>query len=177
MELEIGSGGSRGQGVSTDLCFFPTLSVQCAGYALPFREGVFSKVFMNGAFEHFTYPQAKDVLKESFRVLASGGLLDLNAPDLLAFAELLVSVVKSGVWPRTWEAPDQGLKETGVKALDYILSGFYGGQDRQGMVHQSGWTDTMLQAALSQVGFTEVDLYSRDHNEPGTHLSFRAKKP
>ena len=174
-QLEIGSGGGRQHGISTDAIFFPTLDVQCVGYALPFKANVFDSIYMNGVFEHFTYPQAKQVLLECFRVLKPEGVLDFNVPDIEAFAHMLVDKLTVG-WRRGWMAPPQGLKASGDIELDYILSGFYGGQDRPGMVHQSGWTERMLTAELQKAGFKDIVMYSHDHNEPGSHLSYRAGK-
>ena len=178
MQLDLGAGTCTEEGwCRLDGVWQSTLHVQARGAALPFRANSLEMVRLNGVFEHFTYAEAQVVLREIARVLVPSGWIDLNAPDLVRFAELLLAVVCEHRWPREWEPRVGGLHCTNSAALNYVLSGFYGGQDRPGMVHQSGWTEAMLTSELAQAGFVKIQCYSYDHNEPQTHLSFRAQKP
>lgn len=53
-----------------------------AGKPFPFPNESFDFVFSEHLFEHLTYPQAMNMLKESYRVLKPGGVIRIATPNL-----------------------------------------------------------------------------------------------
>lgn len=175
MKLEIGAGESRsGEYLHTDSSYLPGshIEVVCRGEELPFRDGVFECVLMWGVFEHFTYSSAGKVLSECYRVLKAGGCVELTAPDLEAACRLVLSRQFPFDAERIgWRAPTIGP----WPYLNYSVGCLYGGQDRPGQVHQSGWTRELLELYLKESGFT-IYSFDTDVFEPNTHLHFIAGK-
>ena len=53
-----------------------------AGKRFPFPDASFDYIFSEHLFEHLTYPQAINMLKESYRVLKPGGVMRVATPNL-----------------------------------------------------------------------------------------------
>lgn len=93
-------------------------------------------------FEHFTYADAIDALKEWYRVLKRGGKLCLELPNFGRCIEILHN-------------------REGEDAEKYAMIGVYGFIPdivRGGLaqVHKYGWTPETLQRELTNVGFRQV---------------------
>lgn len=93
-------------------------------------------------FEHFTYLDAVDALKEWHRVLRRGGKLFLELPNLERCIEILYN-------------------KEGKEAENLAMIGLYGYNpdiEKQGipMVHKYGWTPKTLSDELRKLGFREV---------------------
>lgn len=53
-----------------------------AGKHFPLQDASFDYIFSEHLFEHLTYPQALNMLKESYRVLKPGGVMRVATPNL-----------------------------------------------------------------------------------------------
>jgi predicted SAM-dependent methyltransferase len=88
--LHIGCGVERLPGfVNVDRVRTPaTDAIVDMRHPLPFATGSFRGVFHQHAFEHIDYPKgARMLLRESARVLASGGILRMGVPDLARYVD------------------------------------------------------------------------------------------
>lgn len=84
-KLQIGCGGNVLKGwLNTGITFGESRAgiYLDAGKPFPFPNDSFDYVFSEHLFEHLTYPQAMNMLKESYRVLKSGGVMRIATPDL-----------------------------------------------------------------------------------------------
>jgi predicted SAM-dependent methyltransferase len=84
-KLQIGCGpnlleGWLNSGISLQEC--RTGVYLDAGRRFPFPDCTFDFVFSEHLFEHLTYPQATNMLKECYRVLKPGGVMRVATPDL-----------------------------------------------------------------------------------------------
>lgn len=59
-----------------------------AGKPFPLPDESCEYVFSEHVFEHLTYPQAQNMLKESYRVLKPGGVIRIATPDLQFLMDL-----------------------------------------------------------------------------------------
>lgn len=173
--LEIGAGNNKeGNFIHTDLIKVSNhhLEVICRGEELPFVNASFDYIFIWGTFEHFTFRGAQQLLSECNRVLVEDGSLELTTPDLEAVCKIIIE----GKIPFKDNEIEWNSTITREKnILNYALGCLYGGQDREGMVHQWGWTKEMLKENLSDAGF---DIVSNDKSsfQTGTHWHCIAKK-
>lgn len=84
-KLQIGCGtnplaGWLNSGISLKECWFGIYLD--AGKPFPFSDASFNFVFSEHLFEHLSYQQAINMLKESYRVLKPGGVFRIATPDL-----------------------------------------------------------------------------------------------
>lgn len=74
--LNVGAGHQQVGDVRVDATLSPSVHAIADAEHLPFRDGVFSTVYMNCVFEHLRNPGA--ALDEMYRVLEAGGNIDLT---------------------------------------------------------------------------------------------------
>lgn len=84
-KLQIGCGGNLldgwlNSGISLQECRAGIYLN--AGKRFPFPDATFDYIFSEHLFEHLTYPQAINMLKESYRVLKPGGVMRVATPNL-----------------------------------------------------------------------------------------------
>ena len=88
-KLQVGAGNINLPGwLNTDLEPRPGQVYLDAAATFPFRDGSFHYVYAEQLIEHLTFEQGQTFLKESFRVLDSGGKLRLATPNLLQIVKL-----------------------------------------------------------------------------------------
>jgi SAM-dependent methyltransferase len=63
--------------------------IQADATALPFRDSLFTKVFLGDVLEHLTREQAESMLDETHRVLASGGRVIVHTSPNVLFIRLV----------------------------------------------------------------------------------------
>lgn len=84
-KLQIGCGRNHLEGwLNTGISFVETRAgiYLDAGKPFPFPDESFDYVFSEHLFEHLTYPQAMNMLKESYRVLKPEGVIRIATPNL-----------------------------------------------------------------------------------------------
>lgn len=116
---------------------------------LPFEDGVADGIVAQDLLEHFPANKTHELLKDWFRVLKKGGLLELRVPDMY---EIAYQIVNRGRWP---------FKDSELMEL------IYGSQDFNGNQHKHGFTNQMLRDALFVAGFSQITkIWSSDsqHN-------------
>ena len=85
VKLQIGCGtnlldGWFNTGISLKECWYG--AYLDAGKPFPFSDSTFDYIFSEHLFEHLTYKQGLNMLKECYRVLKPGGVMRLATPDL-----------------------------------------------------------------------------------------------
>ncbi|HIH00687.1 TPA: tetratricopeptide repeat protein [Thermoplasmata archaeon] len=122
---------------------FINLDMSCAGVAdvvgdvmrLPFKDATAERIEAFQVIEHCDLVHCRYLLAEWFRVIADGGDLVIETPDL---EESLKRLVKS--------RPDNQWR-----TIHWIF-----GIDSPGLGHKTGFTRDFLAEALKEAGFTEV---------------------
>lgn len=84
MKLDIGSGPYPKEGyIHLDILPFGHVEVLGTGNYLPFKDESFSEVRLSHVLEHFTIRHGLDCLLEAYRVLGSGGKIEVAGPNFL----------------------------------------------------------------------------------------------
>jgi len=107
-----------------------------------FGDGSVDEIECCHLFEHLTYPDAVNALKEWYRVLNKGGKLSLELPNLERCLEILY-------------------KKEGEEAQKYAMRGIYGyipDIQKSGIahIHKYGWTPRTLNNELKKIGFSII---------------------
>ncbi|MEM1450912.1 MAG: methyltransferase domain-containing protein [Planctomycetota bacterium] len=141
--LHLGCGPDRKEGwvnVDVNPQFQPDLV--SSAHDLPMlADGSCEVIEAYHLFEHFTLKQARAALREWRRLLAPGGELRLELPNLTRCIELI--------------GTDMGGHDLGMISL----FGFPPEVDEQGepQLHKWGWTPETLKAAMQEAGFDRVE--------------------
>lgn len=150
-KLQIGCGANRLEGwLNTGI-----ILQECragiyldAGKRFPFPDATFEHIFSEHVFEHLTYPQAMNMLKESYRVLKPGGVIRIATPDLRFLLGLYQDPEKP-LHKRYIEftAKNGELPPTAV----YVINRFH-----TAWGHQIIYDKETLASLLEQTGFRDV---------------------
>jgi len=151
--LNMGCGTHREPGwINADAAADAEVQVMIQdGDPLPFRDGELDAVFSEHFLEHLTFTDGSYFLRESARVLKSGGTFRVSCPDLDVLTALLSST--SEKWKdlaRVYESI--GDFEPGTLAFpEQVLNwAFYG------HAHRYHWSFRQLSAELQRLGFVDV---------------------
>ena len=117
---------------------------------MDFDDGTFVEIFGTGAIEHLTYEEAARFLRRAIRWLTPGGVLYLDAPDMLGWVEDLIRQRRS--------------KSSVITALN-------GWRRFSGDEHKSFWTLELLTLALRVVGFDPIDAHRKTDRDKGANES------
>ena len=119
-----------------------------AGKSFPLPDASFEYVYSEHLFEHLTYQQGLNMLKESYRILKPGGVLRIATPDL----QFLVGLYQDPENPvhkhyieysaKRWKLPADAV---------YVINHFH-----TTWGHQIIYDKKTLTALLEQVGFKKV---------------------
>lgn len=114
----------------------------------PFPEAIRSQCWQRieaiHVIEHLFLWRAKELLRASYEILEPGGLLILEAPDILKAAEYLLGIRS---------------KDPQHASIFYDMYAIYGDQGRckPEYQHRWGWTPQTLSDACHEVGFERVE--------------------
>jgi len=119
-----------------------------AGKRFPFPDATFNYIFSEHLFEHLTYPQAMNMLEESYRVLKPGGVMRVATPNL-RFLLGLYQEPENPLHKRyiAFTAQNGGLPPTAV----FVINRFHTAWGHQIIYDRETLTDL-----LEQVGFKDV---------------------
>lgn len=150
-KLQIGFGknpleGWLNTGISLKECYRGTY--MDAGKPFPLPDNTFNFIYSEHLFEHLTYRQAQNMLKESYRVLKPGGIIRIATPDLQFLINLYnepeKTLHKNYI---EYSAKEDGLPATAV----YIINRFH-----TTWGHQIIYDRATLIAALKDTGFKDI---------------------
>ncbi|HVS12271.1 MAG TPA: methyltransferase domain-containing protein [Planctomycetota bacterium] len=146
LRLHLGCGSERREGwvnVDANPAVKPDL-VSCVESLPAFEDGSAAVIEACHLFEHLTYDQALAALKEWHRVLAPGGELFLELPDLDACIRILG-------------------KHRDERGIDLGMIGLYGwppdiAEEGVPQIHKWAWSKRALAAELRKAGFGAVEF-------------------
>lgn len=102
---------------------------------LPFKDNEVDEIYTSHMLEHLGRFEYMDALREFYRVLKTGGLLDIEVPDLLSICK-------------------QFIEEPNKRRV--LLQHIYGGQSFSTDFHKTGFTLEILTEDLISVGFKNL---------------------
>lgn len=141
LKIHLGAGPINIQGwINIDARNAPHIHLQSSGFDLnEFSDGAVSEIYMCHVLEHFSFSDAKVVLKKLNDKLKSGGVLRLSVPD---FDQLIAIYHAAG------------------NDLELIKLALMGGQDYEYNFHKAVFNKTLLTDLLLSCGFHHVQQWS-----------------
>jgi predicted SAM-dependent methyltransferase len=131
----------------------------------PFGDGIADTIFLHDVIEHITVFNIRVVLKECYRILKPGGILDITCPDVSWIAERVVNNdwkdKAHGEWLNRYPTDFEN-------AMSYLFGGFYtlGEFDKPGMGHVAGYNYAALSVLLGKcASWSLVERVVDDRNE------------
>lgn len=150
-KLQIGFGSNRLEGwlnVGISLEESWQGAYMDAGKRFPLPDESMNYVYSEHLFEHLTYQQAQNMLKESYRVLKPGGIIRLATPDL----RFLLGLYQEPEKPLHKAYMEFSMKENGMPASPvYVISRFH-----TNWGHQIIYDRETLTRILEEVGFKNI---------------------
>lgn len=117
-----------------------------------FKDGSVNNIYHSHLWEHLSYKESEQALKEWYRVLKKGGTLTVNVPDMEWLAAQLL--YNQGI-----EIQTKGYRKSNLFNTDEMLMEvIYGNQDHDGEFHKTGFTKTTLENKLKSVGFENIKI-------------------
>lgn len=138
LSLDIGCGERKRSELGIDFRRLPTVDIIADAFYLPFREGIFEKVWASDIVEHFPRSETLNVLREWRRILAEGGKLIIKTPNLATLASAFLSQFIDG--------------------LEFSRK-LFGNQGNEGDYHKSGFDPRSLEIFLLNAGFKIEKIY------------------
>ena len=133
-------------GISLKECWYG--GYMDAGKPFPLPEASFHYVYSEHLFEHLTYRQALNMLKESYRVLKPGGIFRVATPDL----QFLIGLYQEPQKPLHKEYMEYSVKDNGMPPLPvYVISRFH-----TEWGHKIIYDRETLIKLLGDVGFKDI---------------------
>jgi len=147
-KLNLGCGFDKRPGyLNVDLQEFHKPDLLCDVRRLPMLPSeYYDEIVASDVLEHLPRLETRPVLEEWNRLLRTGGILKLRAPNLVGLLELF-----------NW-ADKQSVKEQ--KNLVQCL---FGTQAYEGDYHFTGFTRVLIEHYLRKTGFSITELRIRDH--------------
>jgi predicted SAM-dependent methyltransferase len=141
LRIHLGAGPINIQGwINIDARDASHIHLQSSGFDLKeFSEGAVSEIYMCHVLEHFSFEEAKLVLKTMSGKLKVGGVLRLSVPD---FDQLVAIYHANG------------------NDLELIKMALMGGQDYEYNFHKAVFNKTLLSNLLMSCGFDSVQTWS-----------------
>ena len=83
MKLNMGSGNTNFKGyVNCDVRKLPNVEIVCPAWDIPLDNEVVSALYSRHMIEHLTFAQVRQTLKEWYRIMQDGGVLEVSCPDI-----------------------------------------------------------------------------------------------
>jgi predicted SAM-dependent methyltransferase len=141
LKLHLGSGGRRPAGwLNVDIVGMDADLYWDLTRPLPFPDGVADAVFFEHVLEHFPLGQVLDMLAETRRLLAPGGIVRVGVPDFGRYLE-------SYAGDRAFIERERPGRPTALLAV---------GEVAQSHGHRSVWDAETLELVLTEAGFEQV---------------------
>lgn len=152
IKLDIGGGEAGKNGWSTiditDSCdLFWDLRK-----GIPFPDASVDVVYSSHFFEHLTYPEGQWILKESLRVLKSGGVFSICVPNARMYIEAYLASLHLGDEVFSWKPAYNST--TSIDAINYVA---YMAGEHKYMFDQENLLHLLSAAGFSQVRQREFD--------------------
>lgn len=120
---------------------------------LPIPSGSAQGVYASHVLEHLSLEDFRLALRETFRILAPGGIFRLVVPDLKSRASHYLDLASQGVANASLEFMQETLlgRATTPRSLSSKIRATFGGS-----AHHWMWDATSMRAELEQVGFCDI---------------------
>ena len=159
---------------------------------LPYLDGEVSLIYASHLLEYFDWQEAKNVLREWYRVLCPGGVLAVSVPDFAALASLYVEGLDYGCLdPPVVEFQGTNksyrLRQKVVRLevpLERIVGPLFGRMEMGGQLiyHKAPYDYLILGSLLAGAGFVNVDTFDISKTDHGciddhSHAKFPSSDP
>lgn len=162
LKLHLGSGEGRLAGWrNVDLAGSKADFIWDLRVPLPVRPGTVTAVFNEHFLEHLPLPAAMGIIRQSYELMAPGGIIRIGVPDFQRYFEDYAA--PAGVLDKA-----RPLRPTPMVALNELVYS-YG--------HSSLWDAETLAKLLTEVGFVEAHQCDLGESklDPVPDLAFRSK--
>lgn len=150
-KLQIGCGGNMLDGwLNTGISFKEAWHgvYLDAGKSFPLSDESFDYVYSEHLFEHLTYNQGVNMLKESYRILKPGGVIRIATPDL----KFLLGLYKEPEKPLHKEYMEFSVRKSEMPAIPvYVINQFH-----TSWGHQIIYDQETLGQLLKDIGFKDI---------------------
>ena len=154
-KLQIGCGRNPMKGwLNTDISLLCVYGVYMdAGKPFPLPDASFNYVYSEHLFEHLTYHQAVNMLKESYRVLKPGGVIRITTPNL----QFLLGLYQEPEKPIHKEYIEYSTKNAGIPATPvYMINRFHTAWGHKIIYDKETLKDLLEQAGFKDICYCEV---------------------
>lgn len=127
---------------------------------LPFLDGEADEVYCSHMLEHIDKVQATKVVGEMYRVLKSGGVIEIRVPDLSAALEGIAKY-----------------KDDPQRVLHWMeqIYGGSGGSDEYDK-HKYGYVPSTLKILMEGAGFVTDSVESKEYGQGGYSIFYKGHK-
>ena len=129
----------------------------------PLESESFSKAYMGDVIEHISIFDVDNVLKEVYRILKSGGVLEVTVPDVRWICERIVNDDWDTMANVAWLNQSN---DSWSNAMSYLFGGFHNINEYKipGMGHLNGFDEESLSKLLRKNGFIDCKRYPDERN-------------
>lgn len=114
---------------------------------LPFKDESVSLIYTSHTLEHLWWFKVPDALKEAYRVLRPGGVLEIHVPDFRKIVCAYIMGEPSNDW--RWMNP-------GGDLMRWINGLIYARNDEEGCQHHALFDRDFLRQCLEEAGFSDI---------------------
>lgn len=127
---------------------------------LPLKDGSVSHILSEHAFEHFGFAEEERLFRECLRVLAPGGVLEIEVPDLEWTCRTFVDAADAfEAFYRIGSADHYfGRGRAFDQRWGIITTMLFGNQNGPGQFHKNGYTEGKLRAIAKLLGFSGLKI-------------------
>lgn len=117
----------------------------------PITDGQFDYVFTEHLIEHLTFKEGQNLLRESFRVLKSGGKIRVACPDLIKVVSLYARPQTEAQKQYIKHCVDHSLADIGVYNECFVINNAV-----RNWGHKFLYDEETMRFAMKRVGFKDV---------------------
>jgi predicted SAM-dependent methyltransferase len=134
-------------------------------FSMPYEGGSVDEVRADSFIEHLSFSEEPLFLHEAFRVLKSGGKLNISVPDFEEVVKIWLAAEDN--WKDFFRTDDDAIRQehwfgTYSYAMDnrwgYLTAMIYGPQNGDGQFHRNCYTEKKLRAICKHLGFGDVEI-------------------
>jgi glycosyltransferase involved in cell wall biosynthesis/predicted SAM-dependent methyltransferase len=174
-KLNLGCGNKKEPGyVNVDLFAGSAVDEVFELDDIPYADGTIGGIHSEHALEHLSFYRAENALKEWFRVLKPGGVVDLYIPDMeLCFKKYLEAPLEDPFFMKT---------RAWFKFTVYGIQASQAGEPDEAQFHKAGWSKEEIAIVMERNGFIvdKVENYGGPGQKPDyctPSMYVRALKP
>jgi len=169
IKLNLGCGKTKYKGYK-NLDLYGTPDIVSDMRELPFEDNTVDNINAQHILEHIPYRQFESTLKEWYRVLKVGGILDIGIPDI----ELCCKKFLESSEDDKWKWGICTLYGVQTDPIEFAKGNYENSPIDLGQIHQGGLSLAKLKEILIKVGFEIVESFNYDgNNTPSAYCCAR----